>query len=566
MKTKLILITGLFLFSGVTAEAQFLKRLKKKAEQAVERTVLNKTDEAVSKKTEETIDDATTKKNKNNKNAKEDNSTSESTNSALEHHTEAKKDFFKEDVVIQLFENKVQTQTQYFDKDEVAVKLEQDNEPRPGYIDSEGFFYGFNEKEGQYNKSSIIAIQSQGMMVPMMMLEAYKLPPEPFMAKLQKQQDQGVTPNPFNGIVEFAFIYEPENFRYEDFKESKQKINGETYTKFDFLNEPGYEGSYVLFDNQDRLAEIYTNKTTTEQSMDSFQMDMTPPGEGRLIYNYKPVDVKLPFAVEKKTAGQDMMGMVMGSFKKDKTAEDIDEDDYDTSNSKGMVKSAKNSLKNNKVTTDMLPESYDFDWQYKTIMVMESRKKDVIDMTFLLNVNANYQGSELVDRKTKDMGKMTMVFDTELNAMVMFIEGQGNQKMLQMYSVPEPKKGNKQEEFKIKELPSKTILGYNCKGLQLENDKYTVQVYHATNTPITLSNFFSFSGDKNMNLPDLDPRLAKQFSEGLIMEMLYTDKKKAKNNFSITAQSLEKKPTQLKKGDYKTMDFMSGAKMFKSEN
>ena len=54
MKTKLILITGLFLFSGVTAEAQFLKRLKKKAEQAVERTVLNKTDEAVSKKTEET--------------------------------------------------------------------------------------------------------------------------------------------------------------------------------------------------------------------------------------------------------------------------------------------------------------------------------------------------------------------------------------------------------------------------------------------------------------------------------------------------------------------------------
>jgi hypothetical protein len=47
-----------------TAEAQFLKKLKKKAENAVERTVLKKTDEIVTEKTENTIDDVADGKEK----------------------------------------------------------------------------------------------------------------------------------------------------------------------------------------------------------------------------------------------------------------------------------------------------------------------------------------------------------------------------------------------------------------------------------------------------------------------------------------------------------------------
>lgn len=57
MKPKFIIAALLFLIMGSTAEAQFLKKLKKKAEQAAERTILNKTDEIVTKKTEKTIDD-----------------------------------------------------------------------------------------------------------------------------------------------------------------------------------------------------------------------------------------------------------------------------------------------------------------------------------------------------------------------------------------------------------------------------------------------------------------------------------------------------------------------------
>ncbi|GAA4809645.1 DUF11 domain-containing protein [Litoribaculum gwangyangense] len=57
MKTKHILLLVLTFCLSYNVEAQLLKKLKQKAEQAAERTILRKTDETVSKKTEEVIDD-----------------------------------------------------------------------------------------------------------------------------------------------------------------------------------------------------------------------------------------------------------------------------------------------------------------------------------------------------------------------------------------------------------------------------------------------------------------------------------------------------------------------------
>ncbi|MBU2922243.1 hypothetical protein KO504_12890 [Winogradskyella psychrotolerans] len=561
MKTKHILLMIFSLFMVVNVDAQILKKIRKKAEQAAERTILKKTDQVVSKKTEKTIDDATTtnKSKKRSRKNSEEQIESESTNSALELNTKYKTDFYKEDVVLKIHENGNSNQTQYFDAEEVAVRLESNKTPKPGYTDSEGFIYAYNDKAHAYNKSSLIASGGQGMMMPNMMLEMLKLPPEPFMANTQKQMDKNITPNPFNGFVEFAFIYKPEHFRYEDFKESKQSLRGKSYTKFEFLNEPGYDGSYVIFDDNDRLIEIYTNKSDTEQSMNAFDMDMMPPGESLIIYEYTPVEVNLPPAREVKPRGQDMMGLVMGSFKKDKNTEDIDEDDYDTSNSKGQVKSARNALKNNKVTAKMLPDSYDFDWQLETEILMASRKKEAIDMTFLIKENANYQATKMVDNKSKNKGNATMLFDSNLNIMVMFMETQGHN-FFQMYPIPELKNTNDKPNFKITDLASKTILNYNCKGLQLEDDKYIIKMYHTIEAPIKLSHFMNFNGVKNMDLPDIDPKILSQFSNGLIMEMEMIDKKKSKNNISITAKSLDKKPTTISKKDYQSMNLLSGFK------
>ncbi|MDC6384646.1 DUF4412 domain-containing protein [Flagellimonas taeanensis] len=70
MKTKTVITTLLVLCFAVSSQAQFLKKLKKAAENAAERTILNRTDEEVSKGTDNTIDSITKgKKGKKNENA-----------------------------------------------------------------------------------------------------------------------------------------------------------------------------------------------------------------------------------------------------------------------------------------------------------------------------------------------------------------------------------------------------------------------------------------------------------------------------------------------------------------
>ncbi len=59
MKTKAIITTLLVLCFTVPTQAQFFKKLKQKAEEAAERTILNRTDKEVSKGTDKTIDGIT---------------------------------------------------------------------------------------------------------------------------------------------------------------------------------------------------------------------------------------------------------------------------------------------------------------------------------------------------------------------------------------------------------------------------------------------------------------------------------------------------------------------------
>lgn len=563
MKTKLIFITCAFLLCGINAEAQLLKKLKKRAEQAAERTILNKTDEVVSKKTEKTIDDATSKKEKSDKKEDEDTSELEASNTALTKNTEAKKAFFKEDIIIKMHENGNLNQTQFFDANEVAVRMEDPKQPKPGFIDSEGYMYVYSE--GEYQKTGIVALQSQGLMAPTMMIEAYKLPPEPFMAQFEKQQDLGVTANPFNGIVEFAFIYKPNDFRYDDFNETTQTLRGKTYTKFEYLNEPGYEGSYVLFDDQDRLVEIYTKTSEEAELIDGFG-SQGQAGESLMVYDYKPVEVKLPQAREVKTVGEGLMGGVMENIVKGGNTRNtnIDDDDYDSSNNKGSVKSARRSIKNHKVTVNDLPESYDFNWQLETEMTLNTRKKETIMMVFLINESASYQATKMTMGNNKNTGTTTMLFDMDLSTMVMFMDAQGTS-FLQMYPIPEVKSSKENlDNYNIKKLPAKTIIGYNCEGLQFEDDRYIMKMYHTLDAKIKLTNFLNFGSQKPSDFPDMDSRVLDQFSNGLILEMDIIDKKKSKNNVNIIAKALNQQKVSIKKANYKTMDLFSGARMKKN--
>lgn len=74
MKSKLSLIVMICLLIGGSANAQFFKKLKKKAENAAERTILNRTDREVSKGTDKSIDNAMEGGNKDKKTKESDDS------------------------------------------------------------------------------------------------------------------------------------------------------------------------------------------------------------------------------------------------------------------------------------------------------------------------------------------------------------------------------------------------------------------------------------------------------------------------------------------------------------
>jgi hypothetical protein len=315
MKTKNFLILLLCLFIAGHAEAQLLKKLKKKAEQAAERTILRKTDEVVTKKTEKTIDDITKGDEDDNNEEDVNNSKTEKTikgskfsNPSLDINTEAKKSHYASEVRVVSFDKEKQTEVvSYFDADEVAMKSNwvdgNSGKPKTSYADSEGFFISYNDTEKRFTKTALMSMPVMGMMAPSMMVSAYKLPESAIFGALEEMNAKKLKIYPFMH-VDFPFVLKPDHYREEmninRYKESKQSCRGSMgCTKFS-VQEAGYEGSYTMFDNQDRLVEI------------NIAMKDNPnfgSGKGKIEYFYEDINVKVPEAVEKKMPGQDLFNM-----------------------------------------------------------------------------------------------------------------------------------------------------------------------------------------------------------------------------------------------------------------
>ena len=130
---------------------QLLKKLKKKAEQAVERTLLKKTDEVVANKTGKVIDAVV---NPPKVELRSDSTLTAKTdypedmlfdNSSIAKNTDAKWDWYTSDLRITSYDKDKQSDMViYFDADAVAMQSYYTNQrtgkPQTNYIDSEGFF------------------------------------------------------------------------------------------------------------------------------------------------------------------------------------------------------------------------------------------------------------------------------------------------------------------------------------------------------------------------------------------------------------------------------------------
>jgi len=309
MKTKHIFTILLCLSIGTAANAQFFKKLKKKAERAAERTILNRTDREVSKTTDKALDSLTKGKDKkpNSKTEKEVKNVALA-NPSLSVNTDAKKAHYTTDVKVKSFDKEKNSEmTSYFDADAIAMQSfwidERTGTEKTSFTDSEGFFISYNEKEQRYVKSALMSMGGMSMMAPSMMAEAYKLPTNTIYEAMEEMQNKGLKAYPFMH-VDFPFVLKPEHFRdktvKDGYKESSQACRGNLdCTKFS-ITAQGHENSYILFDNQDRLIEINT-VMKDHQNFGS--------GEGKIEYFYEACQVNLPEAVEKKMPGQDLFNM-----------------------------------------------------------------------------------------------------------------------------------------------------------------------------------------------------------------------------------------------------------------
>ncbi|MBT8286940.1 MAG: DUF4412 domain-containing protein [Bacteroidia bacterium] len=211
-----------------------------------------------------------------------------------------------------------------------------------------------------------------------------------------------------------------------------------------------------------------------------------------------------------------------------------------------------------KKSVEKLPETYAFNWEFKTKLEMVGKKKSQngeYQMNYFINKNKDYYAIEYENEQTRQVGgKVKMVLDFKSEAMVMLSE-YGDRKMATITKLKDPSKKkikDKDRNYTYKEIGTKTILGYECYGIEIENKKSLAVLYFTLDAPVNFSAFFAFSSEaapKGFSDPELFDVLKE---EALLMEMKMTDKKK-NQSMSMTAISLEEVKIEFHKKDYEFM-------------
>ena len=268
MKTKISLLLIPLLIIGLSVEAQLLEKLKKRAQEK-------------GLQTREVSFDTTG-------NAKNRMASDESEELVIN----TAKDFFTTDVVMKLYHKTSEViHVQYFDADNIAMRTElADPSKKPLFHDSKGYVYGYNANTIGYEKTKLMSPGMMDFMMAGMIPQYYKLPPEPYLEAFEKLEEKDISINFL--ILELAFIYKPGDFENNpNFIPSRTRWNNsDSCYKFSY-KDPEYPGSYIVFDKDGKLAELYINTIRPDIKEEDHPT-------GKFVYTYQDVSVKLPDAKE----------------------------------------------------------------------------------------------------------------------------------------------------------------------------------------------------------------------------------------------------------------------------
>jgi len=204
-----------------------------------------------------------------------------------------------------------------------------------------------------------------------------------------------------------------------------------------------------------------------------------------------------------------------------------------------------------KITKANLPDSYDFTWRYT--QQVTNKQGDMLIHYFFKENQPNF-GSKIEVIKGKDLvSNMFTIMDYRLNVSLVLLDMMGS-KMGQIIKLPSNDNSSQDlEDYKIEEIGEKEILGYQCKGIQYENEDYKIIMYYAIDPPVSFNQLYQ---SNTQNIPEgINMRLFEGLENSLVLEMEFIDKKKKKFNSKIIGIALEKEPLSINISDYKFMGF-----------
>lgn len=203
----------------------------------------------------------------------------------------------------------------------------------------------------------------------------------------------------------------------------------------------------------------------------------------------------------------------------------------------------------------ILPESYDFEWKYTMQM---KHQKGNMNMTYYLKPGAKYFGSQPEMEDNPMANGMFMVFDESLDIMAIFMDTEnGKSGTLLKNSTGNIEdlaehEATNMNDYTFTEIGTKTILGYECQGFQLENEELKMTMFIAMDAPVSFNQVY---GSHMKNTPKgFDPKWMEKAESSIVMEMEMVHKNKKKNNMTMTCVTLEKSSKTLKVSDYEFMN------------
>jgi hypothetical protein len=221
---------------------------------------------------------------------------------------------------------------------------------------------------------------------------------------------------------------------------------------------------------------------------------------------------------------------------------------------KGMDKIFDFDLSKKSMDPSVLPASYDFEWKYK--LKMKSKQGD-FDMAYYLKPGANYFGSKPEFKEKMMMNGMFMVMDQGLKTMTIFMNTNGKKSghvvpMMTDEVVSDADDTELMSNMNYKELGTKTILGYECQGFQIENSEIKMIMYVTFDAPVSFNQVYG--GTNSKALPKgFDPKWLKGADNSLMMEMTFMNKKKKKFNATMTCVELVEKAHTIEVSEYEFM-------------